>query len=29
MAFVVREITVTDSDNDIAVLMRQTSVVRL
>ena len=29
MAFVVRETTVTDSDNDIVALMRQTTVVRL
>ena len=29
MAFVVREITVTDSGNDVVALMRQTSVVRL
>ena len=29
MAFVLREITVTDSENEIVVLMRQTSVVRL
>ena len=29
MAFVVREITVTDSDNDLVALMRGTTVVRL
>jgi len=29
MAFVLREITVTDSDNDIVAVMRQTTVVRL
>ena len=29
MAFVVREITVTDSDNDVVAVMRQTTVVRL
>ena len=29
MAFIVRETTVTDSDNDIVALMRGTTVVRL
>jgi hypothetical protein len=29
MAFVVKETAVTDADNEIVVLMRQTTVIRL